>query len=79
MRFTLIAAAAFATAILSTAALSTAQAEPTLDHSCIAVGGPYQRVAATVAKPEDCCTGRLQCSKFLSTTRVVRPSHDQRT
>ena len=79
MRLTLIVAAALATASLSAVDVSAARAEPALDHSCIAVGGPYQRVAATVAKPEDCCTGRLQCSQFLSTTRVVRPAHDQRT
>ena len=56
-----------------------ARAETSLDHSCIDMGGAYYHVAATVSKPEHCCTGRLQCSHFLSTTRVVRPAHDQRT
>ena len=54
-------------------------AAPSLEHSCIAVGGSYQHVAAVVAQPEDCCKGRLQCSQYLSTTTVVRPAHDQRT
>lgn len=72
MRLTLIA-----TAVASS--LSNAQAEPTPGHACIAAGAPYQRVAATVARLGDCCTGRMQCSQFLSTTRVVRPAHDLRT
>ena len=73
MRLMLIAAA------FTSAMCLTARAEPSSGQSCISVGGPYQRVAATVARPEDCCSGRLQCSQFLSTTRVVRPAHDQHT
>ena len=48
-------------------------------QSCIAVGDGYSRVAAMVANPQDCCTGRMQCAQFLSTTTVVRPAHDQHT
>ena len=78
MRFAVIAATATC-AFLSIATLGQAHAEPTLEHSCIAVGGGYQHVAATVAHPQDCCTGRMQCSQFLSTTVVVRPAQDQHT
>ena len=63
----------------SAMALYGAHATPALERSCISVGHGYERVAATVARPADCCTGRLQCSQFLSTTRVVRPAHDQHT
>ena len=56
-----------------------AHAGPSLGQGCIAVGQGYQRVAATVATPDDCCAGRLQCSRFLSTTTVVRPARDQHT
>ncbi len=73
MRLFLIAAAATA------AFTGAAGAEPSLQHSCIIVSDGYQHVAATVAKPEDCCTGRLQCSQFLSTTTVVRPAKEQHT
>ena len=74
MRLSMIAAAG-----LSLAFATCARAEASLDHSCIAVGDGYQHVAATVSKPEDCCTGRMQCSQFLSTTTVVRPAHEQHT
>ena len=76
MRLALIAAAY---AVLTVGSLIGAQAEPAMRHSCIAVGNGYQHVAATVAHPQDCCTGRMQCSQFLSTTVVVRPAQDQRT
>jgi hypothetical protein len=48
-------------------------------QSCVAVSGGYSRVVATVTNPQDCCTGKMQCAQFLSTTTVVRPAHDQRT
>ena len=56
-----------------------AQAAPAPGQNCIAVGQGVSRVAATVASPADCCTGRLQCAQFLSTTTVVRPAHDEHT
>ncbi len=68
-----------AVALLASTFVTDARAESSMDHSCIAVGHGVQRVAATVARPEDCCSGRMQCSQFLSTTRVVRPAHDQHT
>ena len=74
MRPVLIAAA-----LLASTLLTGARAEPSMDHSCIAVGYGMQHVAATVARPEDCCSGRMQCPQFLSTTRVVRPAHNQHT
>ena len=74
MRASLITAA-----VLASAFLTGAKAERMSVQSCIAVGSGYQRVAATVSRPEDCCMGRLQCSQFLSTTTVVRPAHDQHT
>ena len=74
MRLSVIAAA-----IVNIAFATGARAEGPLDHSCIAVGNRYQHVAATVSRPEDCCTGRMQCSQFLSTTTVVRPGHEQHT
>jgi hypothetical protein len=46
-------------------------------QGCISVGDGYQRVAAEVATPADCCTGPMQCPKFLSTTKLVRPGRDQ--
>ena len=70
---------AVAAALFMSAALSAARAEPAPEHSCLAVGDGYQRIVANVSKPEDCCTGRLQCSQYLSTTRVVRPAHEQHT
>ena len=60
------------------ALFSGAQAEP-MQHSCIVVGDGYQRVDADVSRPENCCSGRMQCAQFLSTTRVVRPGHGQHT
>ena len=78
MRLAVVAATA-ACAFLSLATLGRAQAEPALQHSCIAVGDGYQHVAATVAHPQDCCSGRMQCSQFLSTTVVVRLAQDQHT
>ena len=79
MRLVLIAAATAACAFLTFAGPNDAQAKPALEHSCIAVRDGYQHVAATVAHPQDCCTGRMQCSQFLSTTVVVRPAQDQHT
>jgi hypothetical protein len=67
---------AFATAA---AAQAGAKTEPTMEHGCIAVGSGLSRVAATVANPQDCCTGRMACSQYLSTTVVVRPDRPQRT
>ncbi len=61
------------------AASAHAEANPTPGQACIAVSGGYSRVVATVANPQDCCTGKMQCAQFLSTTTVVRPAHDQRT
>ena len=61
------------------AAASRAETGWAPGQSCLAVGPGYSRVAATVANPQDCCTGRLQCAQFLSTTTVVRPAHDQHT
>ena len=72
MRLTLVAA------IFALAAVS-AGASPAPGQSCIAVGDGMSRVAAVVANPAACCTGRLQCAQFLSTTTVVRPAHAQRT
>ena len=74
MRMTLIATL-FALATVSTGS----HAAPAPDQSCIVVGQGFSHVAATVANPADCCTGRLQCAQFLSTTTVVRPAHDQHT
>ncbi len=74
MRLTLIA-----TLFALTATWTGAHAEAAPGQSCIALGQGMSRVAATVANPADCCTGRLQCAQFLSTTTVVRPVHDQRT
>ena len=72
MRHLVILLATFAT-------IGAASARPAPEQRCIAVGSPYQRVAAIVASPADCCSGRMQCSQMLSTTTVVRPQHDQRT
>jgi hypothetical protein len=70
---------AIAAALLVSSALSGARAEPSLQHSCLAVGDGYEHVVAIVPKPQDCCTGRLQCSQYLSTTTVVRPGREQHT
>ena len=61
------------------AASAQAGAPASSAQSCIVVGSGAQRVAAVVANPADCCSGRLQCAQFLSTTTVVRPAHDPRT
>ena len=68
-----------ATVFALVAGTAHAGAAPSSVQSCIAVGSGAQRVAAIVANPADCCSGRLQCAQFLSTSRVVRPAHDQRT
>jgi hypothetical protein len=47
-------------------------------QTCIA-GGGVQHAVATVANAVDCCTGRMQCSQYLSTTMVIRPAYDKRT
>jgi hypothetical protein len=60
-------------------AASAHAAKPTPGESCVTVGGGYARVVATVTDPQDCCTGKMQCAQFLSTTTLVRPAHDQRT
>lgn len=70
---------ALAALLVLAAASAHAGAAPSSVQSCIAVGPGPQRVAAMVANPADCCSGRLQCAQFLSTTRIVRPAHDQRT
>jgi hypothetical protein len=49
------------------------------DHACIALQDDVSHVAARVADPADCCTGRMQCPHYLSTTTLVRPQHDQHT
>jgi hypothetical protein len=49
------------------------------EHTCIAVRDGVSHVAAMVADPADCCTGRMQCSQYLSTTTLVRPRHNQHT
>ena len=41
--------------------------------------GGILRTAAHDAAPGDCCSGRMRCSQFLSTTIVVRPGRLQRT
>ena len=80
MRLTLIVAPlAFCLAPLAHASAAHASTGHAPGQSCVSVGSGYSRVAATVADPADCCTGRLQCAQFLSTTTVVRPAHDQRT
>ena len=56
-----------------------AEAAQTPGQSCIAVGQGYSRVVATLSDPQQCCTGRMQCAQYLSTTTVVRPAHDRRT
>jgi hypothetical protein len=65
------------------ACVGLAAASPALaariDHSCIAAGKGPARIAATVAQPKDCCSGRMQCAQFLSTTRLVRPGSQERT
>lgn len=76
MRLSLVIATA---ALLATAATVPAQAGAAPQQSCIAVGSGFQHVAAVVARPEDCCTGRMQCSQYLSTTTVVRPAREQRS
>ncbi|MEJ1978492.1 MAG: hypothetical protein WDN49_22615 [Acetobacteraceae bacterium] len=48
-------------------------------HTCIVTQSGVSRVAAVVADPVDCCTGRMQCPQYLSTTMVVHPAPDQHT
>jgi hypothetical protein len=64
-------------AVCALAGSAHAGTEPAMQHSCIAVGSGLSRVAATVRRPQDCCTGRMQCSQYLSTTTVVRPDREQ--
>ncbi len=56
---------------------AAAQAAPS--QACIPIGEGGSRVAAQVETPADCCTGRMKCAQFLSTTIVVRSSHPERT
>lgn len=64
-------------ALLGLGLAGAAQAAPS--HSCIQPGRGMSQVVATVSNPADCCTGRMQCPQFLSTTVVVRPLHPERT
>ena len=66
-------------AIATLGALAAGSASATPSLSCVALGRGPTRVAATVARPEDCCSGRMQCAQFLSTVTVVRPGGDQHT
>ena len=72
MRLTLIAA-------MFISATMSARAGYQISPSCAEIDGEYHRAAMVVEKTNDCCVRRLQCPKFLSTTTVVRPAHDQRT
>jgi hypothetical protein len=63
--------------VLGAGFAASAQAAP--DQACIRTGEGGSRVAAQVERPADCCTGRMKCAQFLSTTIVVRPSHPERT
>jgi hypothetical protein len=63
--------------VLGVSLATSAFAAPT--QSCIRSGGGVSRVVAQVESPADCCTGRMQCSQFLSTTIVARPSQPERT
>lgn len=73
MRASLIAAACVGVLLAGT------QAQGASRPGCVASHGGYQRVIALSSAAQACCTGRLQCPQYLSTTRVVRPAHDQRT
>ncbi len=69
-----------AIATLGALAAGSASATPSAPaRSCVEVGRGAIRVAATVARREDCCTGRMQCAQFLSTVTVMRPGGDRRT
>jgi hypothetical protein len=59
-------------------ALATA-AHAAPGQSCIQISGGVSHVVATVEHPADCCTGRMQCSQFLSMTIVARPAQAERT
>ncbi len=50
-----------------------------LRETCIPGSGLVQRTAAPVAGPAGCCTGRMGCSQYLSTTMIIRPAPDKRT
>lgn len=58
--------------ILGMAGLTAAQAGSAAQ--CIQAGRGLSRVVATVKNPADCCTGRMQCAQFLSTTIVAKPA-----
>ena len=66
----------FAVAAASMAGMVSTSAS-SLSHGCLAVGHGATRVAAT-ARPDDCCTGRMQCAQFLSTATVVKPASNGR-
>jgi hypothetical protein len=75
MRKALLAAVAACAFTVS----AQARSEQPMQHGCIALGSGLSRVAATVRRPEDCCTGRMQCTQYLSTTTVMRPNGEQHT
>jgi hypothetical protein len=60
--------------VLASGAAAADPAAP--NQACIQA---VSHVVATVTKPADCCTGRMQCSQFLSTAIVARPAQPQRT
>jgi 2-keto-3-deoxy-6-phosphogluconate aldolase len=66
-----------AAALFGVGFAAVAQAAPS--QSCIRAGDGVSRVAALVETPADCCSGRMKCAQFLSTTIVARPSHPERT
>ncbi len=48
-------------------------------QACIQTRGRVTHVVARADEPADCCSGRLQCSQFLSTVTVARPARAERT
>ncbi len=66
----------FAGGVLATGA-SAAPLAPA--RSCVAASHRLARVAATLARPQACCSGTLMCAQFLSTITLVHPEGGKRT
>ena len=75
MKTFLLAAAFGCIGLLGSAAASASGP----DRGCLAPPGGPEKVVALQSRPQDCCTGRIECGQYLSTATVLRPDHGRRT
>ena len=66
-------------AVLTLLGVGLATAAQAGEQMCIRESSGISHVVAQVPEPADCCTGRMQCSQYLSTTIVAHPKTAERT